>query len=86
MTKIFMTKKPRFWPFLVHSPNLWGKRFFSGKSMCNYISVSSTMSKFRKKLMIEPQENTRQKDEGWTEGETEPILQDPSGYCRRSNK
>ena len=54
--------------------------------MCNYISVSSTMSKFRKKLMIEPLENTRQKDEGWTEGETDPILQDPSGYCRGFNK
>ena len=54
--------------------------------MCNYISVSSTMSKFRKKPMIETQENARQKDEGWTEGETDPILQDPSGYCRRSNK
>ena len=36
--------------------------------------------------MIEPLENTRQKDEGWTEGETDPILQDPSGYCRGSNK
>ena len=58
--------------FLAH---FWGKNFFSGKSgfvVHNFMWVPNIMPKFRKKLMIQFQENT------WTDGQTEgwpdPIL------------
>ena len=40
--------------------------------------------KIQKKLMIQFQENIP--TEGRMEGQTDPILQDPSGYCWESNK
>ena len=48
--------------FLAHFPNFGGKKNFAGKPGSvtdNFIWVSSIMSKFRKKLMIQFQENAR---------------------------
>ena len=59
MTKCFYKfKKPCFWSIL----QILGAKHFSGKSGSdthNFIRVSSTMPKFRKKLMIQFQENVR---------------------------
>ena len=44
-------KNSVFGLFLVHFPNFWGKKIFSGKSCSvthNFIWVSSTMPKYRK--------------------------------------
>ena len=87
MTKFFNKfKKPVFGPFLV---NFWRKNIFPENPAVthNFIWVSSTMLKFRKKLIIKRRD--RQKDERTdrrTYGRTtDPILKDPSSYCRGSN-
>ena len=59
------SKNPISGPFLVHFPSFWGKKIFprkSGSTMQNFIQVYSTMSKFRKKLMMQFQCLDRQKD------------------------
>ena len=60
---------------MVHFLILWGKKFFPGifgPVTHNFIWISSTMPKFRKKLMIQFQEYA--KTEGRkTEGRTDPI-------------
>ena len=64
----YIPKSQCFGPFLVHLPNFWSKKDFSGKSIFvthNFKWVSSTMPKFRKKIMIQFQENA------WTDGRTE---------------
>ena len=64
------SKNHVFGPFLVHLPNFWGKKNFSGKSGSvthNFIWISSIMGKFRKKLMIQ---TPGQKD-GRMEGRTD---------------
>ena len=55
--------------------------------MHNFILVSSTRPKFRKKLMIEFQENawTDRRIDAKTEGWTDPILLGLSDYCQGSN-
>ena len=54
-------------PFLAHFPNFWGKNFFlENPALSRKTSwVSSIMTKFRKKLMIQFQENA------WTDGRTD---------------
>ena len=71
MTKVFNTfKKPCLWPIFGPFTQFWGKKNFSGKSGSvthNFIWISSTMGKFRKKLMIQ---TPGQKD-GRMEGRTD---------------
>ena len=79
-------KNPSFDLFLRHFPNFGGKKCFSKISSSvthNFISVSSTMPNL-KKLIIKFHGNTwaDRRTEGWTE----PILKDPSGYRWGSNK
>ena len=73
MTKFFNKfKKPCFWPIFGPFPYFDSKKKFSGKSSSvthNFIWVSSTMPKFRKKLMMQFQENAQ--TDGRTERRTE---------------
>ena len=64
---IFFNKfeKPRFWTFLVHFPNFWGK---SSSVTRNFLRVTGTTPKFKKKLMILFHENAR--TEGRKDGTT----------------
>ena len=80
---------------MAHFPNFGGKTFF-WKVQLSHVQLSSTKPKFRKKLMMPLQENTR--TDGWTEGQTDgrmegrtagqtdPISKDPSGYRQESKK
>ena len=83
MTKFFFKfKKPYF---LGHFLNFRGKVIpKSGSVMHNLEWVSTTMTKFRKKLMIQFQEKSQ--TDNRTEGWREPISQDHSGYHQGSNK
>ena len=72
------SKKPVFGPFLVHFPNFRSKKLFSGKSGSvthNFIWISNTVPKSRKKLIIQFQENTR--TDGRTEGQKDGKTADP---------
>ena len=69
-------KKPYSWPIFP---------IFAGKSPItqNFIWVSNTMSHFRKNLIMYSMKTPGQAG-GWTDGRTDPILQDFSGYCQGS--
>ena len=72
MTKFFFKlKKSYFWPFLVHFPNIWGKKSFSTKSSC-YAQLLKDFwqhAKIQRNLMIQFQENTQTdvRRHGWTD-------------------
>ena len=75
MTKVFnKLKKPCFGPFWSIFPILGAKKHSrkSGSVMHNFIWISSTMPKFRKKLMMQFQENTwtEEQPEGRKDGQT----------------
>ena len=65
-------------PFLVNFPKFWGKTSFSRQLGFQH------HAKIQEKIMIQFQENilTNRRTEGWTD----PISQDPSGYRRGFNK
>ena len=69
MTKSFNKfKKPCFWPIFGQFSQILQQNIFSRKSSSvthNFIWVSSTMLKFRKKINIQFQEDA------WSEGQTE---------------
>ena len=67
MTKFFNKfKKPCFWPIFGLFSNFRGKIFLENPAvMHNFKWVSNTMLKFRKKTMIQFQENA------WTDGRTD---------------
>ena len=56
------SKSPIFSPFLIHFPNLGGKKYFSGEYTHNFVWVSKFW-----KLMTEFPENV------WTEGQMEGV-------------
>ena len=72
------------WPFLVIFAR-WG--FFSKYPTVthNYIWAPNTMLSLKKYSWANPEETYGQ-TEGRTEGQKDPILYDPSGRFRRSNK
>ena len=75
MTKFFnKLKNPVFGPF----PNFWGK-----KNVLELHMGFQQHAKIQKKLMIQFQEKARTYER--TEGRTDPMLQDPSGYHQESN-
>ena len=71
-------KKTSFCPIFIYFLSFRGKKYFSRKSGCatHFIQVSSTMSKFLKKLMINTQANRRM--DRWMVGRMDrPFLREP---------
>ena len=88
MTKFFIIfKKTLFWSNLAHFSNFWGKKkLFQNIRLCHgKLHIKSEHhAKIQKIQMIPFQEKTR--THGMTEGQTDPILQEPFGYYWGSNK
>ena len=88
-------KKPFFWPILGPFSQFWGQKKICHENpaaMHNFKWDYSTMLKFRKnwshnsKKMAGETEGWKDKRTGRrTEGQTDPILQNPSSYCQGSN-
>ena len=86
MTKFFnIFKKPCFWPIF---PIFWAKCFFwkiwlSHTTSYGFLASCQNLEKTNDKI---PRKHPdRRKDKGM-QGQTDPILQDPSGYRQGSNK
>ena len=82
-------KNPCFWPILGPFSQFWEQKKFprkSGSVMHKFTWDSSTMSKFRKNYSKKTPGEMEGRTDRQTEGQTEPISQDPSGYHRGSNK
>ena len=85
--KISLNSKNRiFGKFLAHFPNFWSKkRFFQKFQICHAQLHKSVYyhAKIQGNLLIQFQENIQ--TDCRTEGRTDPISYDPSGYRRGSN-
>ena len=85
-------KKHCFGRFSVHFPNFGGKKNFSGKSGSathNFILYEFLVPwpNLEKTNDTIPRKRLDRRTNGRrTEGRTNPISQDPFGYCRGSNK
>ena len=81
--------QPCFWPILGPFSQFWEQKKFprkSGSVMHKFTWDSSTMSKFRKNYSKKTPGEMEGRTDRQTEGQTEPISQDPSGYHWGSNK
>ena len=78
-------KKPCFWPILGPFSQFWGKKIFPE----NPALSRTTSYEFLATCQISEKTNDtipRKRLDRRTEGRTDPILQDPSGYHRGLNK
>ena len=79
-------KKPCFWPILGPFSQFWGKKKFFSKNPalpCTTPYEFLAPCQISEKLMIQFQENAWTEGRmGRTEGRTDPILEDLSGYSR----